>query len=55
MNIEPFKNDIGASVDCDLRTIKIDEITKKEKIISFENLLKLAMDYLDKDNSNIVR
>ena len=28
MNIEPFKNDIGASVDCDLRTIKIDEIEK---------------------------
>ena len=32
-----------------------DVLTKKEKNISFENLLKLAMDYLDKDSSNIVR
>ena len=32
-----------------------DFITKKEKTISFENLLKLAMNYLDKDSSNIVR
>ena len=31
-----------------------DEISKKEKIISFENLLKLAMNYLDKDSSKIV-
>ena len=29
--------------------------TKKEKYISFEYLLKLAMNYLDKDGSNIVR
>ena len=29
--------------------------TKKEKNTSFENLLKLAMNYLDNDNSNIVR
>ena len=26
-----------------------DDLTKKEKILSFENLLKLAMNYLDKD------
>ena len=32
-----------------------DEISKKEKKISFENLLKLAMNYLDKDSSNIAR
>ena len=30
-------------------------LTKKEKNISFENLLKLAMNYLDKDSSNLVR
>jgi len=29
--------------------------TNKEKNISFENLLKLAMNYLDNDSSNIVR
>ena len=29
--------------------------TNKENNISFENLLKLAMNYLDKDGSNIVR
>ncbi len=34
---------------------EIDFIEKKGKNISFENLLKLAMDYLDKDGSNIVR
>ena len=32
-----------------------DVLLKKEKKISFENLLKFAMDYLDKDSSNIVR
>ena len=36
-------------------TKKIDLINKKEKNISFENLLKTAMNYLDNDNSNIVR
>ncbi len=30
-------------------------LTKKNKNISFENLLKLAMNYLDKNNSNMVR
>ena len=30
-------------------------ITKKGENISFEDLLKFAMDYLDKDGSNIVR
>ena len=32
-----------------------DGLTKKEKDTSFENLLKLAMNYLDNDSSNIVR
>ena len=32
-----------------------DLLTKKEKKISFENLLKLAMNYLDNNSSNIVR
>ncbi len=29
--------------------------TKKDNNLSFENLLKLAMDFLDKDSSNLVR
>ena len=32
-----------------------ESLTKKEKKSSFENLLKLAMNYLDNDSSNIVR
>ena len=32
-----------------------DILNKKEKIISFENFLKLAMNILDNDSSNIVR
>ena len=31
------------------------DLTKKERIASFENLLKLAMNHLDNDSSNIVR
>jgi len=34
---------------------KVDLLDKKEKNLSFENLLKLAMNYLDNDSSNIVR
>jgi len=34
---------------------EVDFITKKEKNLSFENLLKLAMNYLDKDISNSAR
>ena len=30
-------------------------LSKKEKNISFENLLKMAMSYLDKESSNLVR
>ena len=33
----------------------IDLINKEEENISFEHLLKLAMNYLDNDSSNIVR
>ena len=32
-----------------------DDLTKKEKILSFENLLKLSMNYLDNHSGNIVR
>jgi len=32
-----------------------DSFTNKEKNLSFENLLKLAMSYLDKSSSNLVR
>ena len=32
-----------------------DDLNKKEKKASFENLLKLAMNHLDNDSSNIVR
>ena len=36
-------------------TKKFDLINKQEKNISFEHLLKVAMNYLDNDSSNIVR
>ena len=36
-------------------TKKIDLINKEEKNISFEHLLKIAMNFLDNDSSNIVR
>ena len=32
---------------------ELDLLTKKENNLSFENLLKLAMNYLDKESSNI--
>jgi Holliday junction DNA helicase RuvA len=32
-----------------------DGLNKKENNLSFENLLKLAMNYLDNDSSNLVR
>ncbi len=40
-----------------LQTIikELDLLGKKEKKLSFENLLKLAMNYLDKDSSNLAR
>ena len=34
---------------------EVDILSKKEEIITFENLLKLAMNYLDKDSSNLAR
>jgi len=34
---------------------EVDLHTKKDNNLSFENLLKLAMDFLDKDSSNLVR
>ena len=34
---------------------EVDFLAKKENNLSFENLLKLAMNYLDKDNSNLAR
>jgi len=34
---------------------EIDNLSKKENNLSFENLLKLAMNYLDKDSSNLAR
>ena len=34
---------------------EVDLLVKKKNNLSFENLLKLAMDYLNKDSSNIVR
>ena len=33
---------------------EVDFLAKKENNLSFENLLKLAMNYLDKESSNIV-
>ena len=34
---------------------EVDLLAKRENNLSFENLLKLAMDFLDKDSSNLVR
>ena len=34
---------------------EVDLLVRKENNLSFENLLKLAMDYLDKDSSNLAR
>ncbi len=34
---------------------EVDLLDKKENNLSFENLLKLAMNYLDNDNSNLAR
>ena len=34
---------------------EVDLLTKKENKLSFENLLKLAMNFLDKDSSNLAR
>jgi len=34
---------------------EVDLLSKKENILSFENLLKLAMNYLEKDSSNLAR
>ena len=34
---------------------EVDLLYKKENNLTFENLLKLAMNHLDKDNSNLVR
>ncbi len=34
---------------------QVDLLAKKENNLSFENLLKLAMNYLDKDSSNLAR
>ena len=34
---------------------EVDFLAKKENNLSFENLLKLAMNYLDKDGSNLTR
>ena len=34
---------------------EVDFLEKKENNLSFENLLKLAMNYLDKDSSNLAR
>ncbi len=34
---------------------EVDLLSKKENILSFENLLKLAMNHLDKDSSNLAR
>ena len=34
---------------------EVDFLAKKESNLSFENLLKLAMNYLEKDSSNLAR
>ena len=34
---------------------EVDQHTKKENNLSFENLLKLALNFLDEDSSNLAR
>ena len=34
---------------------EVDLLSKKENNLSFENLLKFAMNYLEKDSSNLAR
>ena len=34
---------------------EVDILSKNENDLSFENILKLAMNYLDKDSSNLAR
>ena len=46
------KNEIKSILPVILK--ETDELTKKEKNSSFENLLKLAMNHLDNDSGNIV-
>ena len=47
------KNEIKNIMPILIKEINI--LIKKEDNLSFENLLKLAMNYLDKNSSNIVR
>ena len=47
------KNEIKENLPSIIKTAE--DLIKKGKNISFENLLKLAMNYLDNDSSNIVR
>ena len=44
-------------IDCILPIVikEANGLIKKEKNLSFENLLKFAMDYLDRNSSNLVR
>ena len=39
IKIEPFKNNIGASITCDLKSIKADEIKKTEEALNNYQLL----------------
>ena len=47
------KNEIKSILPIILK--ETNNLTKKDRNASFENLLKLAMNHLDNDNSNIVR
>ena len=46
------KNEINSILPIVIK--ELDVLTKKEENISFENLLKLSMNYLDNESSNIV-
>ena len=53
IKIEPFKNNIGASIVCDLKSIKADEIEKTKKalnnygFVSFRNQNISPAEYLN--------
>ena len=47
--------DFGSPYALPILFKEVDSLTTKEKKISFENLLKYAMNHLDSDCSNIAR
>jgi len=47
MKIKPFKNDIGASIDCDLKAIKINEVEKIKNALNNYGVVCLRNQTMD--------